>query len=400
MKKEYIFYIMFAMIALFCFNFGVKALECKYVLSEGTKAEIEVKVDSTTGNVYVKQGDSYTYIPRTNSLEADAVKDFKLESGQQLYIMNKFSVWNDTSMCGTFFYTSASDNDNKEYYMYTFSNNSVNGDGSIPGDWGTGKLLNDSSQDKYHENIKLECKYNGLFKSSIRSDEFKYNVNVSFGNGILTRFCANKYREICRNVYANTTRYVNVNVNGEEHNNYYVFNYDYLTSFANACEQLNYAIDDENRVIYFYISYSALPEHLKDNKYPKGQLFDGNLTQQELDEYNSAHGNNSIINDGIHEITPDNPGEDVSGCEGLIGENTLKFLKGILNLIMIVGPILAFVLGAYDIAVAIASGEEDAKKKGIKKMKNRLIAAVILLLLPALVEFILNFFNRVGTNCL
>ena len=96
----------------------------------------------------------------------------------------------------------------------------------------------------------------------------------------------------------------------------------------------------------------------------------------------------------------DEQGRKIDDCKGLIGDNTLKLLNLALNFLMIIGPIIALVLGTYDLVVALANGEEDAKKKGIKKMKNRLIAAALLLLLPYIVKLVLNIAGRGGTDCI
>ena len=110
----------------------------------------------------------------------------------------------------------------------------------------------------------------------------------------------------------------------------------------------------------------------------------------------------------IYEGENDNPGRGVdnqgtkidNNCEGLLGPNTIKFLRLVLRFIMIIGPVIALILGTYDLIVAMANGEEDAKKKGIKKMRNRLIAAALLLLLPYIITLILNIAGKGGSNCL
>ena len=116
---------------------------------------------------------------------------------------------------------------------------------------------------------------------------------------------------------------------------------------------------------------------------------------------------NSSDNDYVNNVVErakerekDIEGEDVKGCEGLIGENTLKLLNLALNFLMIIGPIIALVLGTYDLVMAMASGEDDAKKKGIKKMKDRLIASALLLLVPYIIKLILNIAGRGGTDCI
>mgnify|MGYP007069868890 CR=1 FL=1 len=87
-------------------------------------------------------------------------------------------------------------------------------------------------------------------------------------------------------------------------------------------------------------------------------------------------------------------------CEGLIGENVLNFLTVVFHLIQIVGPIIALVLGMYDLFMAMVNGEDDAKKKALKKLKGRIIAAVLLLILPYVLDILLHFVNRDASNCI
>ena len=94
------------------------------------------------------------------------------------------------------------------------------------------------------------------------------------------------------------------------------------------------------------------------------------------------------------------PGQAEYTCEGLIGENVLSFLTLIFRLIRIIGPIIALVLGMYDIFMAMVNGEEDAKKKAFKKLRGRIIAAVLLLVLPYILDVLLNLVNKTGSNCI
>ena len=95
-----------------------------------------------------------------------------------------------------------------------------------------------------------------------------------------------------------------------------------------------------------------------------------------------------------------NSGTPVYDCEGLIGPNVLAFLELILSLIMIVGPIIALTLGTYDIFMAMAKGEEDDKKKAFKKLRGRLIATVLLLILPYIIKLLLTLINKGDSMCL
>jgi hypothetical protein len=67
---------------------------------------------------------------------------------------------------------------------------------------------------------------------------------------------------------------------------------------------------------------------------------------------------------------------------------------------MIVGPIIAVVLGTYELITAMAAGDDDAKKKGLKRFQNRLIAVALLLLVPYIVKLILNIAGKGGSDCL
>ena len=100
------------------------------------------------------------------------------------------------------------------------------------------------------------------------------------------------------------------------------------------------------------------------------------------------------------QIEDNNSGTPVYNCEGLIGPNVLAFLQLILSLIMIVGPIIAVVLGMYDLFMAMAKGEEDDKKKAFKKLKSRIIATVLLLILPYIIKMLLTIVGRGNSICL
>ena len=101
------------------------------------------------------------------------------------------------------------------------------------------------------------------------------------------------------------------------------------------------------------------------------------------------------------ELDPTKAGEQAEyTCEGLIGENVLNFLTVVFHLIQIVGPIIALVLGMYDLFMAMVNGEDDAKKKALKKLKGRIIAAVLLLILPYVLDILLHLVGRDASNCI
>ena len=89
-----------------------------------------------------------------------------------------------------------------------------------------------------------------------------------------------------------------------------------------------------------------------------------------------------------------NPNNDCS----LLGTDTTKWLKGLLKLIQIAGPIIALVLGMLDFVNAMLSSEDGAIKKAWGRFIRRIIAAVILIILPVIVELILDATNITGDD--
>ena len=88
---------------------------------------------------------------------------------------------------------------------------------------------------------------------------------------------------------------------------------------------------------------------------------------------------------------------DLPNCSALLGtgEDSLgQMLKNIFFGISIVGILLLIILTAMDFIKAIASSDEDDTLiKAFKRSKNRIIAIIILLLLPVLVTVIVNLVN-------
>ena len=72
----------------------------------------------------------------------------------------------------------------------------------------------------------------------------------------------------------------------------------------------------------------------------------------------------------------------------------IKLIKhGIIPIIQIGIPIILIVLGMLDFTKAVAVSEDGATKKAGIKFLKRLIAVVIIFLLPTLINFILSTFN-------
>ena len=107
---------------------------------------------------------------------------------------------------------------------------------------------------------------------------------------------------------------------------------------------------------------------------------------------------NSILSWATSHISPTFDVSDLPDCSALLGtgEGSLgQMLKNIFFGISIVGILLLIILTAIDFIKAIASSdEEDTLIKAFKRSKNRIIAIIILLLLPVLVSVIINLINN------
>lgn len=92
------------------------------------------------------------------------------------------------------------------------------------------------------------------------------------------------------------------------------------------------------------------------------------------------------------------PSANDSGECGLSG-NLIKWIKNILKWIKYILPALVIILGILDFIKAIASGSDDEMKKAQGRFIKRLIAAALLFIVPALIEFLLNIFHIESSFC-
>lgn len=102
---------------------------------------------------------------------------------------------------------------------------------------------------------------------------------------------------------------------------------------------------------------------------------------------------------GYFEITKRPPvaTTPVKGCD-IVPPETQKWITDTLNLVKYVALALVIVLGALDFIKAAASGEADQMKKSGQDFLKRVIAVVILFLVPVIVEMIINLVEIVGAN--
>ena len=110
----------------------------------------------------------------------------------------------------------------------------------------------------------------------------------------------------------------------------------------------------------------------------------------------NAKTNNS--NYSVFEVLAKQNTEQLSTCSSILGdindeESVAWILQKLLNYIKILGPSLAIVLGSLDFAKAVVSSDDETMKKTQSRFKNRMIAAVLLFMIPHLVSILLFSFG-------
>ena len=247
------------------------------------------------------------------------------------------------------------------------------------------------TEEQRNEILDQSC----IFTSTVQLSKgaFTFNGTIAYDDNKFTRFCIQTADENCdvNNDGMVTVRYSNDNTNSIQN---YQFDFnrlvlsDFTSSTGKCASNIQYSVNEDMRIIQLYSPSSEFPRN-------------GTINNTELNRHGSAGTTEHYEKEQeAKQREKDKEGERITDCKGLIGDNTLKLLNLVLNFLMIIGPIIALVLGTYDLIVALANGEEDAKKKGIKKMKNRLVAAALLLLLPYIVKLILNIAGRGGSDCI
>ena len=95
--------------------------------------------------------------------------------------------------------------------------------------------------------------------------------------------------------------------------------------------------------------------------------------------------------------------DGVKLCQGILGEDLTALLKDALRLIQIAGPILVIIMTIIDLIKATATGGKDDLSKVGKKTVKRLIYALLLLLIPTILNWVFSIFGvygvcGIGTN--
>jgi len=90
-------------------------------------------------------------------------------------------------------------------------------------------------------------------------------------------------------------------------------------------------------------------------------------------------------------------GNELYGCE-VIPDSIRTWINDTLNLVKYIALALVIVLGILDFLKAAGSGEAEAMKKSGTSFLKRIIAVIILFLLPLIVDLILNLIEIAGAD--
>ena len=87
--------------------------------------------------------------------------------------------------------------------------------------------------------------------------------------------------------------------------------------------------------------------------------------------------------------------EEYESCEEILGEDLVKKIQEIVNIVRIMVPILLIVFGIMDFGKAIFVSDENEMKKAQSKFIKRLIIAVAFFIIPSILQLLLNIASKV-----
>lgn len=87
-----------------------------------------------------------------------------------------------------------------------------------------------------------------------------------------------------------------------------------------------------------------------------------------------------------------NEAATIAACHGL--GNIVIIVKFVLTIIQWVVPIVLIVLGTIDLVKAVIAGKEDDIKKNQTTLIKRVIAAVIVFIIPMLVTIVMGWLGK------
>lgn len=184
--------------------------------------------------------------------------------------------------------------------------------------------------------------------------------------------------------------------NKDKSNSELVDDYNCIT-YSSSIEEMKKAIqesdskscDDNAEFTRIYQDLSAVCESYRSTSmYTKDD--GGNIVAQAC---NKAC---SMLNDDIALICKDESAQ--FGSCGSLGKESTQWLFRLVRIVRYAVPALLVILSILDFIKAIASESEDEMKKATGKFTKRLVAAVLLFLIPFILDFILAIFDIPGLD--
>ena len=88
-------------------------------------------------------------------------------------------------------------------------------------------------------------------------------------------------------------------------------------------------------------------------------------------------------------------------CSGLLGDPSIDttvawLINKILDILKIVGPMIAIVISSFDFAMVIISGDDEGMARAKKKLFSRLVLVAALFFIPVLTKVILSVLGITG----
>nr|DAW91252.1 MAG TPA: hypothetical protein [Bacteriophage sp.] len=381
MKKVRILLIMFISLLM---PFGVKAITCEYthrpldVTSFYLKAEVS-KMKNGSYMFVIDQNKSFIFVNgKSQTFKTLINGKFLTFANLNAYNSYNWQVMKDESCPEGLVYVETS---KKLYYKIYFGNEATldtNINTLLVEN--TGKFIKDLPYQKVLENSYKSNKND--------TEEAKAKLKQSMDERVSSIESAKKdfldYGCYDENTYKSTSK----TVDGKKAKVWE--NYDKVKECENKLSKLNAVINGLNSDIEGNKVYNAYFDNTE---------YSNKLTsyQKDYESYKSLIENGKKTTTENTDDSKYNEGQEVSGCE-VVPEVVRKWIKISLNFVKYAALILVIVLGTIDFIKAAASGEPDSMKKAGQSFIKRVVAVVILFLLPMLVELILNLINLYGTK--
>ena len=106
--------------------------------------------------------------------------------------------------------------------------------------------------------------------------------------------------------------------------------------------------------------------------------------------YKYEESNDECYNASIQQVLDDNRNK----CSSIIDEDLKDLLKKILIIFYLVGPILVVIFGSLDFTKAVVASDEKVMKKAREAFVKRLIALLLLLLSPEIVNLLVGLIDE------